>query len=196
MREEDLEEYLASSSSLAKVINSNLLRTSEIIKNFKQVAVDQNSDQKRSFRVKEYIKGILISIDSITKQKVIDFKIDCNDDLEIISYPGLFAQIITNLVSNSIIHGFNNKKEGVISFKIRLSEKTLCLEYNDNGKGILAENLIKIYEPFFTTNRENGGTGLGLNIIYNIITVNLKGSIHCESEEGHGSAFTIVFPLN
>lgn len=195
MTEEDFEGYLESSSSLAKLINSNLLRTAEIIKNFKQVAVDQTSEQKRSFRVKEYIKGILISIDSITKQKEIDFKIDCNDDLEITSYPGLFAQIITNLVSNSIIHGYDNKKEGVVSFKIKETNRILYLEYCDDGKGIPQKNLIKIYEPFFTTNRKRGGSGLGLNIVYNLVTINLKGTIECISEEGVGTTFKISIPI-
>lgn len=195
MAKEDFEEYLKSSTDLIKVINSNLERTAEIIKNFKQVAVDQTSEQKRVFRIKEYVKGLLISIDSITKQKDVEFKIDCPDDLEITSYPGFFAQIVTNLVANSVFHGFNQRDKGVISFVIKEDKGTLYIKYTDNGVGISKENISKIYEPFFTTNRENGGSGLGLNIVYNLVSVNLKGLIDCKSELEKGTTFIIEIPL-
>lgn len=195
MTQEDFENYLKTSKELVSVVHSNLNRTADIIRNFKQVAVDQTSEQKRSFKVRAYIKGILISIDSLMKNKKIDIDIDCEEELEVISYPGFFAQIITNLVANSINHGFKDITEGKISFRIENKENELLFCYKDNGKGISKENLLKIYEPFFTTNREKGGSGLGMNIIYNLVTTNLKGSIDCQSEIGDGVKFTIKIPL-
>ncbi|TLP39170.1 ATP-binding protein [Arcobacter arenosus] len=195
MSEEDLENYLKTSKELVSVINSNLNRTADIIRNFKQVAVDQTSEQKRLFKVKEYIRGLLISIDSLMQNKKIDINIDCDEDLEIISYPGFFAQIITNLVVNSLNHGFKNRNSGKIDFKIEKIDNNLNFRYSDNGIGIKQENLLKIYEPFFTTNRQEGSSGLGLNIIYNLVTTNLKGSIDCQSELDKGVKFTIKIPL-
>jgi len=195
MTQEDFENYLKSSKELVNVINSNLNRTADIIRNFKQVAVDQTSEQKRSFKVKAYIKGILISIDSLIKNKKIDISIDCDEELEIVSYPGFFAQIITNLVVNSINHGFKDLDSGKINFKIENIDNHLYFRYIDNGKGISKENLLKIYEPFFTTNKQEGSSGLGMNIIYNLVTTNLKGSIDCQSDLGNGVNFTIKIPL-
>ncbi len=195
MTQEDLQNYLKSSKELISVINSNLNRTADTIRSFKQVAVDQTSEQKRLFKLKAYIKGILISIDSLMQDKKIDIKIDCDEELGIVSYPGFFAQIITNLVVNSITHGFKNSNNGKISFTIEKVENQLNFKYSDNGEGIPKENLLKIYEPFFTTNKEEGSSGLGMNIIYNLVTTNLKGSIDCQSELGNGVNFTIKIPL-
>ena len=195
MTKEDFEGYLSSSSDLVKVINTNLNRTADIIKNFKQVAIDQTSEQKRVFNLKEYVRGVLVSIDSIIKNKDIKTNIDCDDKLEIISYPGFFAQIITNLVSNSAMHAFSDGKSGNINFIIKREENQLTFIYSDDGKGISEKNLSKIYEPFFSTNKEAGGSGLGMNIIYNIVTINLKGTIDCKSKENVGTRFNIVVPL-
>lgn len=195
MSKEDFEEYIKSCLELSKVINANLHRTAEIIKNFKQVAIDQTSEQKRVFNLKEYTRGVLVSIDSLKKDKEINFLIDCDDKLEIISYPGFFAHIITNFVSNSITHGFKNKKQGNISFSIKRVDNELYFIYKDDGVGISKENQMKIYEPFFSTNNKGSSSGLGMNIVYNLVTVNLKGSIDCESELNNGVTFTIRIPL-
>ena len=196
MSKEEFEEYLKSSNDLVKVINSNLNRTADIVRNFKQVSADQTSEQKRVFRFKEYIRGILVSIDSIIKKRDLEINIDCDDSLEIVSYPGFFAQIVTNLVSNSINHAFDEKESGKISFSIKRKDNLLTFLYSDNGKGILEKNLSKIYEPFFSTNKEGGGSGLGLNIVYNLVTTNLKGTIECESKINEGTIFIIRVPID
>ena len=196
MSQEDFDEYLKRSKELATSINFNLDRAVNVVNSFKQVVVDQTTELKRVFNVLEYIRGILMSIDNTTKNKNINIEVNCKKDVNIKSYPGLFAQIITNLVINSVRHGFKNKESGNIVIDVKVEDNSLKLLYKDDGNGIPKKNLIKIYEPFFTTNRKDGGTGLGLNIIYNIITVNLKGNIDCKSEEGDGSFFTIVFPLD
>ena len=195
MSEEEFEDYIKTSIELSKVINSNLNRTADIVKNFKQVAIDQTSEQKRIFNIKEYIKGILISIDSIKGEKDLDISINCDDNLEIVSYPGFFAQIITNLVSNSISHGFEDKQKGSINFDVNIEDNNLCFKYSDDGRGISKDNLPKIFDLFFSTNKQNGGSGLGMNIIYNLVTVNLHGTINCTSNENEGTTFYIVIPL-
>ncbi|WP_372529443.1 sensor histidine kinase, partial [Marisediminitalea sp.] len=122
---------------------------------------------------------------------------DCPDNMNVITNPGLSSQVLTNLIVNSVKHGFSEQDTGEISLSLReLTATSFELDYRDNGKGISKENLSKIFEPFFTTQRGSGGTGLGLNITYNIITNALKGSVVCESEPGQGVRFLIQFKVS
>ena len=196
MSAEEFEEYLSTSNRLAEMININLERTAHLVKSFKQIAVDQTNEEKRAFNFCEYLHKIIFSLTNITKAKKTKINITCKDDLIISSYPGLYSQIITNLIINSMKHGFKEKMEGTISIDVVQSINSLELIYKDDGKGITKENIKKIFEPFFTTSRENGGTGLGMNIVYNIVTNNLKGSITCDSTNGSGVIFKVLVPLN
>ncbi len=192
LSEEKFNEFLKTSEELALLTNANLKKTAHLIKSFKQVAVDQsNEEEKRKFNLKEYIEETLISLTSLIKKTNLIIKVDIEEQLIINSFPGLFSQIITNFITNSINHAYEEKEKGVIKISAKLTKKGLELIYKDDGKGIPKENTPKIFDPFFTTNRINGGTGLGLNIIYNIVTNNLNGSITCESEENKGVKFTI-----
>jgi len=196
MSAEEFEGYLSTSNRLAEMININLERTAHLVKSFKQIAVDQTNEEKRGFNFKEYLNKIIFSLTNITKIKKIKINITCKDDLIISSYPGLYSQIITNLIINSIKHGFKEKMEGTITIDVLENNNNLEIIYKDDGIGISKENLEKIFEPFFTTNRENGGTGLGMNIVYNIVTNNLKGAISCDSIKSDGVIFKILVPLN
>lgn len=195
LSEEDFKSYLDSAKELTTIVNSNLERTADIVKSFKQVAVDQTSELERVFNVKEYIRGILVSIDSMVKKRDIEFDIECDDDLVVTSFPGFFAQILTNLIANSVLHAYEENDKGKISISAKLNKNGLNFIYKDDGKGIPKDNLLKVYDPFFTTNREAGGTGLGLNIVYNLVTINLKGTIECSSTEGVGTTFKISIPV-
>jgi len=195
MSKDDFEKYLKTSEELAKIINTNLMRTAHLVKSFKQISVDQTSEEKREFFLKEYLEEILLSISNITKKTHISIRIDCDESIKINSFPGIFSQIITNLIMNSIHHAFEENEEGAIVISIEKTLNHIKMVYTDNGKGIASENLNKIFEPFFTTNRIKGGTGLGLNVIYNIITSNLKGHIVCNSEEGKGIEFIVNFDV-
>lgn len=195
MSEEEFEHFIDNSLEIANSINTNLLRTAQLVKSFKQISVDQTSEEKREFYLKEYIEEILLSMVNTTRKEDINISIDCDKSIKIYSCPGSFSQIITNLILNSIMHGFANKKGGDITIKVTLDNKKLKIIYTDNGKGIKEENLEKIFDPFFTTNRSNGGTGLGLNIIYNMVTSTLKGSITCKSSVDKGVEFTIISNL-
>ena len=193
LSKEELEEYLNVSEEISRLINSNLNRTAQLVKSFKQVAVDQTNEEKRKFNMKEYVSEILFSINSITKKAKIKIQVSCDDKININSYPGAVSQIITNLIINSIRHGFKEKENGEVIIDISKNENEIKFIFKDNGQGILEENINKIFDPFFTTNRNEGGTGLGLNIIYNIVTNTLNGSIKCISKRGHGVEFIIIF---
>lgn len=195
MTQEDFEDFLNLANNLNKTINTNLIKTAQLVKSFKQISIDQSSEEKRSFNIKQYLEEILLSMTNIIKKHNIKINIYCDDNIVLNSYAGLFSQIFTNLILNSINHGFKDKIEGKIDIKIEKQNDKLKIIYEDDGKGILQENIQKIFEPFFTTNRQNGGTGLGLNVIYNIITNTLKGNIKCQSKENEGVIFIINFPI-
>ncbi len=192
----DFEKFMNSLRQSVDVILTNLNRAAELIRSFKQIAVDQSADDRRRFNVKEYVNEVLMSLKpkwKKTKHKVV---LDCPDDLEITSYPGAFSQIITNLIVNSLTHAFEGKDEGTMILKFFRDGNSLVFEYSDNGKGIPEEVLPRIFDPFFTTKRGRGGSGLGLHILYNIVTQKLKGTVKCESKPGEGTKFVIRIPLS
>jgi len=195
MSEDDFQKYLKNSSNLAEIIHINLKRSADLVKSFKEISVDQTNELKKEFNVKEYFEKILLSIYNKTKNKQIDINLDCDDTMIIYSYPGVFAQIITNLIMNSLIHGFGNNNDGKIDIIVTSEKDRLSIVYKDNGKGIKKENIKKIFDPFFTTNRDQGGSGLGLNIIYNLVTSRLKGTIKCKSKVDKWTQFAMRIPL-
>lgn len=196
LKKSDLESFFGQSNESSDIILNNLNRAGEFVQNFKKLAVDQISEEKRVFNLKEYLNGIVLNLYPELKKTSLSVKINCDEKINLNSYPGIFAQIITNLITNSIHHGFDKNEEGVISIDIDTSDNQLIILYSDNGKGINKGNLPKIYDPFFTTNRANGGSGLGLNITYNLISRKLNGKINCTSELGKGVIFTIKLPRN
>ncbi|MCK4662584.1 MAG: GAF domain-containing protein [Bacteroidales bacterium] len=191
----DLKNYVDSIKMASELILTNLQRTGELVKSFKQVSVDQSSENQRQFNLKSYLEDIIRSLHPKLTQKPVEVEINCPENIELNSYPGDFAQIITNMVINSLTHAFDVKSEGIITISAKTHSKNLILEYQDNGKGISPENLHRIFDPFFTTSMHEG-TGLGLNIVYNLVTQKLKGIISCKSEINKGVLFIITIPLN
>ena len=150
--------------------------------------------------IKKYIDEILLSIHSKIKQTNHTIENCCPGNIFIVSYPGAFAQIITNFVINSLNHGFEGLENGKMFFDAKLLDQTqesqiLELIYSDNGVGMNEITLHSIFEPFFTTKRNKGGTGLGMHIVYNLVTQKLNGKIKCESSPGLGAKFIIHIPL-
>jgi signal transduction histidine kinase len=186
-------EYLNTANQSAKLILANMERTATMVQSFKQVSVDQSTEQKRKFKLKEYSQDVIRSLYPRLKGKKIKINLDIDDQLELNSYPGAFSQILTNLVLNSLVHGFEKKDQGNINISMQKADQELILEYKDDGRGISKQNLSKIFDPFFTTNNKIG-TGLGLHIVYNIVNQKLKGLIKCESEPGRGTRFIINIP--
>ena len=194
MKREDLENYLEIMWDTSDMILKNLDNASELISNFKQVAVDRTDNKRRKFKLKEYLKDILVSLKPKLKNTKHKVKIHGPDDLEVDTFPGVISQIITNLTVNSLRHAFEEKEQGTIKINVIEEDKVIKLLYSDNGRGMAPEEQEKIFDPFYTTKRGQGGTGLGLNLVYNLVTSTLNGKIECKSALGEGTTFIILFP--
>ncbi len=194
MKRSDLEHYLKIANESTIIILTNLHRAADLIQSFKQVAVDQTSLDKRTFKLKEYIDKILLSLHPKLKRTQYAVSVNCPEGIELNSHPGDFSQIITNFVINSLIHGFEDMEQGEIVIEVQPKQDGLVFQYRDNGKGIAEANVSKIFEPFHTTKRGQGGSGLGLHIVYNLVTQKLNGRIRCESTPGEGTTFIIEIP--
>jgi signal transduction histidine kinase len=195
MGEEDFRNFLKQTEELCRSVEVNLNRAASLVRSFKQVAVDQSSAEKREFGLKEYVEEILMSLRNKTKKTRHTFKLDIDENLRLNSYPGAFSQIITNFVINSLVHAYGEDDSGNITIGASKKDDTLVFTYKDDGRGMSDEVLKKIFDPFFTTNREHGGSGLGLNIVYNIVEQQLSGNIECKSSVGNGTEFIIVIPV-
>ncbi len=195
MTKSELARYFDSALEAASIISRNLQRASEQIQGFKHVAVDQASGEKRRFNLNAYLNDILLSLHPKLRKTKHVVTIHCPEYLELDSYPGAFSQIFTNLIMNSLIHGFEGREQGVITCDVSLNAQHVKMVYHDNGNGIPAAALGKIFEPFYTTKRNQGGSGLGLNIIQHLVTHRLQGAISCESTEGDGVTFYIDIPI-
>lgn len=195
LAQEDLEDYMAQSTEASSIILANLNRASELIKSFKQVAVDQASEERRQFNVREYLEEILLSLRPQFKKTKCQVSIHCAADLVLDSYPGAFSQIVTNLVMNSLQHAFEPDDRGIITIGVKLNGKIVEMDYEDDGRGIPPEQVKLIFDPFFTTKRGQGGTGLGLHILFNLIMQKFGGTINCNSVLGKGTRFMVTLPV-
>ncbi|MCL2340309.1 MAG: ATP-binding protein [Proteobacteria bacterium] len=195
MKRSDLTQFLEDSREGTEMILMNLDRASNLIRSFKLVAADQVSENRRLFNVRKYIEEILLSLRPKLKKTNIQVEIVCDEDLAIESYPGAFSQILTNLIINTLTHGFDPDQSGVIRIEASRADGKLVLRHADNGKGMPAAVRDHIFEPFFTTARSQGSTGLGMHIVFNIVTRTLGGAIVCESTPGQGAVFVITMPV-
>ncbi|MEE3719473.1 HAMP domain-containing sensor histidine kinase [Tumidithrix elongata RA019] len=196
LRRSHLADYLETAQDSTQLILSNLTRAGELVQSFKQVAVDQSSLEKRLFNVKQYLEEVIVSLSPQFKQTLHRITVDGDRDLEVQSYPGALAQVVTNLVTNSLIHAYLPHERGHLKFDVLRRNDQAIVRYCDDGGGMPKEVLSKVFEPFFTTAREKGGTGLGLYIAYNLVTQKLQGKINVQSEVGKGSQFTIYLPFS
>jgi signal transduction histidine kinase/ligand-binding sensor domain-containing protein len=191
---EELDNYLKSSDELSEVLMTNLGRAAELIQSFKKVAVDQSSDETREFALGAYLDEIVKSLKPQFRHTGHTVRVEYEEDITITSYPGAFSQIITNFIMNSLQHGFKDMKNGRMTIRMfQIGE--VVIEYADNGKGILPEHEHKIFHPFFTTARGTGGSGLGLNIVYNLVTQKLGGNIQYKPHPENGVLFILRIPI-
>jgi signal transduction histidine kinase len=193
MTKEELITYMDNVVETSTILSKNLDRASDLIKSFKNIAVNQSVERKSTFNVSDYIHSLLLSLKHEYKKKDHTFEVICEPDLVIHSYSGSISQILTNLIMNSIIHAFKDIAGGHITIQVVNHPDRLTLIYRDNGRGMDEETRKRVFEPFFTTNRNQGGSGLGLNIVYNLVTGQLNGNISCESSINIGTTFTIEF---
>ena len=194
---EDFKKFLDVTIEATSMISANLKKAAELINSFKQVAVDRSSKKRRQFNFAENIEELLTSLKPHIKRTNHSITINCPDNFIIDNYPGVFSQIFTNLIMNSLIHGFDGIKTGEITLNVSQNgNNDLLIKYNDNGVGMDTETISKIYDPFFTTKRNTkGGIGLGMHIVYNLIVQTLGGKIECTSNPNNGTSFVIQTPL-
>ncbi len=188
-------EYQQNLLETAQLIRTNIGRAAELVQSFKQVAVDQASAERRPFLLGDYIGEVLQSLAPRLREEPHQIHVDCPPGMLIDGYPGAMAQVITNLVLNAVIHAFGDGRPGHIDIKVReLPDERVELVFADDGQGVAPEHLDRLFDPFFTTRRGRGGSGLGLNIVHGLVTQTMGGSIRVESEPGKGTRFILVVP--
>lgn len=191
-----MQRFLEDGQENLSIIYRNLQRAAELVSSFKQVAVDQSSESTRQVKLSQLIHEILISLRPRLKQLHHHIDINCPNELVVETKAGPINQILINLIMNSIIHGFEFMEEGTINIDVELmSGSQLMIRYRDNGCGMSANIRKRIFDPFVTTKRGQGGSGLGMHLVYNLVTQVLYGSISVISEPDKGAEFTIVFPV-
>ncbi|MEG4593274.1 ATP-binding sensor histidine kinase [Microcoleus sp. F8_C2] len=195
MKRSELEEFLDIATTSSNTLLTNLNQAAALIQSFKEVAVDRSSEERRTFGVRNYMDEILTQLKPKLRNSKHSIEIKGDTKIAIDSYPGALSQVVTNLLMNSLIHAYEPGESGQLVFDWQQEGSRLSFEYSDDGQGIPPENLSKIFEPFFTTKRGQGGSGLGLHIVYNLVTQKLKGEIECKSEVGAGTKFIIKLPL-
>lgn len=187
------EHFLLAFEQGSDIILLNLQRAADLVRSFKQVAVDQSSDEKRRVGLKAYINEVLLSLKPKLKGTPHRLEVDCADNIEIETVPGALSQILTNLVINALTHAFDGSKPGLMRIGVLQLAGCTEIRFSDDGRGIAPEHLAHIFDPFFTTRRGQGGTGLGLHIVFNLVHQTLGGTITVASEPGAGTTFTLTF---
>jgi signal transduction histidine kinase len=192
-----LEEYLKDMGEGSNLVVASLERASELVSSFKQVAVDRTSAQRRRFDLLLMLKETRMTVSPAFKHTPYIIDIECPADVVLDAYPGPLGQIVTNLLNNALIHAFDGSEQGHVLVQGEIIEGERCrLTIQDDGKGIPKENLSRIFDPFFTTKLGEGGNGLGMHIVHNLVTGVLGGSIEVESTEDQGTSFIIELPLS
>ncbi|MBS0193069.1 MAG: GAF domain-containing protein [Proteobacteria bacterium] len=186
--------FLESSDELLGVLANNTLRASGLIRSFKQVAVDQSSEQVRDIVLAESIEDTLRSIRPKFKRTGHTIVVDCDPSLRLRSIPGALSQVLTNLVLNSVAHAFEHTDHGHIAISVAPDDAGVTIDYRDDGSGLSPQALHRLFEPFYTTKRGQGGSGLGTNIVHNLVTTKLGGTISVDSKPGHGLHYAIHLP--
>lgn len=194
LTEESLDSFLDILDQSLRIMTTNTQRAAALVRSFKQVAVDQSSDDIRNFNLRTYLNEVLLSLQPKLKGRPIKVEFDCATDLVLESYPGAVSQIVTNMVVNSLVHGFEQDQPGRITMQAICEDEMVTLSYADDGAGMDQQTLDQLFDPFFTTKRGNGGSGLGAHILYNLVTGPLGGSVRVSSAPGAGLQYVLRFP--
>ena len=206
VKKTDIVRYLETAGESSRLIMNNAYRAAHLIHSFKQIAVDQVSEARRAFELRDYIGEVVASLQPTLKKTRSEVIIDCPSGIEFDSYPGALAQVLTNLVLNCVEHAFDAETAGTIHIGVRCEAESmgdakagakaeyLIMQVRDNGRGIAPELLDRVFDPFVTTRRGQGGTGLGLNIVFNLSTRQFGGTITVTSTPGQGATFLLRLP--
>lgn len=191
---EQFEVLMSSLNEGVTMLEHNLDRAAKLVKDFKQTAVDQVSESRSEFNIKQVLDALIASLHPETRTIPVTPCIKGDESLTMNSLPGVLTQIISNLVLNSVIHAFKEQSNPTISIDFYKKDDNIVFEYRDNGAGVEQQLHQKIFEPFFTSRRGRGGSGLGLNLVFNLVKQKLQGYLEFESELGEGVHFTISIP--
>ncbi len=195
LRRSRLDEFVRASRDASQQLVSNLQRAGELIQSFKQVAVDRSHAERRQFALSEATDQIVASLRPVLKKAAIALSVDVPDGLLIDGYPGAYGQILTNLFLNAVNHAFADGRSGNITISARgRGTDDVEIIFADDGAGMTPDVQRQAFDPFFTTRRNEGGTGLGLHIVYNLVTQQLGGRMMLESRVGQGTTFRIIMP--
>lgn len=190
-----LEEFVGNTRQGAGILMRGLQHAAELVSSFKQVAVDQTSLNRRSFDLQATVSEILLTLGPTIRKSNHQVECDIADGIVMDSYPGPLGQVLTNLINNALLHAFEGIERGTVHVSASLtSDGAVRLMVRDNGAGIPAAHLPRVFDPFFTTKLGQGGSGLGLNIVYNLVTKSLGGTVHVASSPGEGATFSMVLP--
>jgi len=192
--EDGLNQFFDIIDQSLRIMTTNTQRAAALVRSFKQVAVDQSSDDIRSFNLRKYIDEVLLSLQPKLKGKPITIDIDCADNIELASFPGAVSQIVTNMVVNSLVHGFEEGQPGKITITGKVDGDFVDFDYSDDGIGMDNALLAQLFDPFFTTKRGSGGSGLGAHILFNLVTGALGGTVKVVSAPGMGLHYKLRFP--
>jgi signal transduction histidine kinase len=195
LRRSQLEDFVRTSRDASQQLVANLQRAGELIQSFKQVAVDRSHAERRQFNLGEATDQIIASLRPVLKKAAISLSVDVPDGLVIDGYPGFYGQILTNLFLNATNHAFVDGRSGTISITARpRGQDDVEIIFADDGAGMTPDVQRQAFDPFFTTRRNEGGTGLGLHIVYNLVTQQLGGRMMLDSRLGQGTTFRIIMP--
>ncbi len=195
LRRSDFENFLALCADASALLMFNINRAADLVHSFKMVAADRTSDERRQVKLKTFLEEVTLSLGPVYRKLGHQVAVSCPETLEVDSYPGVLSQILSNLVTNSVVHGFENQEAGRILVTVRdRNDGMIEMVYTDNGRGIARESRARIFDPFFTTRRSSGSTGLGLHIVYNLVTARLGGEIRIDDTDGPGCHFTLTLP--
>jgi len=195
LRRSSLNEFLDTSRSAAAQLVANLNRAAELIQSFKQVAADRNYSDQRTFDLADLTEQVVMSLRPGLRKHNLTLNVDCQPNLVMNSYPGPYGQVLTNLFLNAVAHAFPNGRPGLIEIQARESGRdNVEIIFSDDGCGMSLDVRRRAFDPFFTTRRDQGGTGLGLHIVYNIVTNRLGGRLDLDSEPGSGTRIRLILP--
>jgi len=195
LRRSELDAFVAQVGMADEIASRNLERAAELISSFKQVAVDQTSSQRRRFELAEVVHEILLTLQPVLKRSPFAVEVQVPSGIWLDSYPGPLGQVLANLIQNALLHGLQGRPSGCVRIEAAIEGEQLRLSVSDDGKGISQHLQDRVFEPFFTTRLGQGGSGLGLHIVHNLVTGVLGGRIALQSNPGHGARFTIHCPL-
>jgi PAS domain S-box-containing protein len=195
LRRSSLNDYLETSRDASSQLVANLNRAAELIQSFKQVAADRNYSDQRTFDLGDLTEQVVMSLRPGLRKHNLTLNVDCQPNLMMNSYPGPYGQVLTNLFLNSVAHAFPDGKPGAVDIQVRASGKdNVEVIFSDNGCGMSLDVRRRAFDPFFTTRRDQGGTGLGLHIVYSIVTTRLGGRLDLDSEPGSGTRVQMILP--